>query len=242
MKWVILTALAVGSATVLGAILGLLFKRVNETLRRCLIAAAAGVMLHSAMFGLIAPAMELSHKWRLPLLLFGLLCGFLFLSAIRAISPRLFGSDGQKKQTSSLLFILAMGIHHIPEGIAAGVSFGTGNAADVITVSGGIALQNIPEAMVLIAPMLALGLSELRAAGISLGIALLEALGVLVGFFAISFSMSILPFSLGFAAGTMIYVMLTDMVPDACPADYSQKPIYSALLGFSIMTALSIFL
>ena len=242
MKLVLLTAIAVGSASLLGAVLGLLFKNVNQITQKCLTAASAGIMLHSAMFGLVAPAVDLDHALRIPLLLAGLLGGFLFLSAIRRLSPRLFGASAEGSKTSSLLFLLAMGIHHIPEGIAAGVSFGTGSLADVITVAGGIALQNIPEGMMLIAPLRLLGMHTGRILGISLGISLLEALGVFVGYFAITFSAGILPFALGFAAGAMLFVLLSDMIPSACTIEGSQKPIYFALFGFAIMTALSVFI
>lgn len=240
--WVLLNALAVGSATMLGAALGLIFRRVEDTVQRCMIAFSVGVMLHSVMYGLIEPAIELSHRYRLPLLLFGMLGGFLFLSGIRLLSLRLFGLTNENHRTAALLFIFAMGVHHIPEGIAAGISFGTGDPADVITVSGGIIIQNIPEGMVLIAPLLSLGMSVLQAITVSLSIALLEALGVYFGFFAISFSSALLPFALGFAAGAMLYIMLTDMIPSSCPAEASQKPIYASFFGFSMMSILSYFL
>lgn len=241
MEWVIITAITVGAATMLGAGIGLILRKVSETVRRCMIATATGIMLHSVMFGLIQPALSFSNRYRLPMLLAGLFFGFLFLSFIRAISPKLFGLSKTSPKTASLLFIFAMGIHHIPEGIAAGVSFGTENISDIVTVCGGIILQNIPEGMVLIAPLRALGLKCRQILGISLGISLLEAAGVFLGYGSVSFSTAILPFALGFAAGTMIYVMFTDMIPDSCPAIPSQKPVYCALGGFGVMCVLELF-
>ncbi len=235
MFWVFFTALTVGAATLLGTAAGLLFRCVQECTRRILISSAAGIMLHSAMFGLIQPATELAHACPLPLLLVGLLLGFLFLSGIRRLSPYLLGSMQSEKKTASLLFLLAMGIHHIPEGIAAGVSFGTGSAEDIITVAGGITLQNIPEGLLLVAPLIALGIRPLRILLIGLGISILEAFGVFLGYFASAVSASFLPLSLGFAAGTMLYIMFTDMIPDACPPEPSEKPVYAALFGFGLM-------
>ena len=113
----------------------------------------------------------------------------------------------------ALLFVAAIAIHHFPEGIAAGVSFGTGNLSDAVTVTSGIAFQNIPEAMIIIPPLLKAGTGKKRAAIVAFISGAVEVAGVFFGYFAITLSRGILPFALAFAAGTMLYVIVDDMVP-----------------------------
>jgi len=239
MNRVFLTILVMSLTTMIGALAGLVFRNLKKGGIRCLTAAAGGVMLHAVMFGLIEPAVESSHRFALPLLLTGLLLGYLLLSAIRLLPRRLLGRGISRERMSTVLFVLAMGVHQIPEGIAVGVSFGTGRAEDVLTVAGGIALQNLPESMLLVPPLLSLGVSPLLNLAVSLLIAFLEATGVLVGYLAVSFSISTLPLSLGFSAGCMLYVLLTDMIPDACSDRHGQKGAYAALCGMGVMLLLS---
>ena len=97
-----------------------------------------------------------------------------------------------------MLFVIAIAIHNFPEGIAAGVSFGTDNTTQVLTVAGGIALQNIPEGMVIISPMLASGMSKGRTFIIALLTGVVEVVGTLLGYFAVSVASVILPFALAF--------------------------------------------
>ena len=106
-----------------------------------------------------------------------------------------------------LLFVLAIAIHNLPEGIAAGVGFGSGNAAQAMLIAGGIALQNIPEGMVIIAPMLAAGMSHRRTFLIAVATGVVEVIGTLLGYFAVTVSTAILPFALAFA-GEFIMIQL----------------------------------
>ena len=134
-----------------------------------------------------------------------------------------------------LFFVIAIAIHNLPEGIAAGVSFGTGNTADAITVAGGIALQNIPEGMVIIAPMLASGISSKRTFVIAMMTGVVEVFGTLLGYFAVSISAAILPFALAFAGGTMLYVISDEMIPETHAHGSERGATYSLLAGFCLM-------
>ena len=100
-----------------------------------------------------------------------------------------------------LLFVMAIAIHNLPEGIAAGVGFGTGNMSEALVIAGGIALQNIPEGMIIIAPMLATGMKKGRTFLIALATGVVEVVGTLLGYFAVSISTAVLPFALAFAGG-----------------------------------------
>jgi ZIP family zinc transporter len=134
-----------------------------------------------------------------------------------------------------LLFVMAIAIHNLPEGIAAGVGFGSGNTAEALLIAGGIALQNIPEGMVIIGPMLAAGIKPGKTFAIALGTGLVEVIGTLIGYFAVSVSAAILPFALAFAGGTMLYIISDEMIPETHAHGCERGATYALLVGFCVM-------
>ena len=134
-----------------------------------------------------------------------------------------------------LLFVMAIAIHNLPEGIAAGVGFGAGDVSEAMLIAGGIALQNIPEGMVIIGPMIAAGVKPVRAFVLALATGLIEVLGTFVGFFAVSVSQAILPFALAFAGGTMLYIISDEMIPETHAHGHERGATFSLLTGFCIM-------
>ena len=168
MTIVMLTALGVGGATIFGALLGFIFKKVTNKTNDLFLSFAAGVMLSASIFGLIIPSLESGGKYPVTVLTLGLFSGALLINFLDRLTPhlhKLTGVDNPKsfnhKNTNKvILFVLAIAIHNIPEGIAAGVGFGTGNTKEALTIAFGIALQNLPEGMVIIAPLLSLGMSK----------------------------------------------------------------------------------
>ncbi len=247
MHEVLLTALGVGGATVIGALLGFLFKKPSHKFNDIILSFAAGVMLAAAVVGLILPSLEYGEGF-LPLFITaaGILCGALCLNVIDKIVPHLHKITGVDQETHPektdtlnkvLLFVIAIAIHNLPEGIAAGVSFGDGNISHALTVAGGIALQNIPEGMVIIAPMLIAGMSRGRTFLIALATGLVEVTGTLIGYFAVSLSTAILPFALAFAGGTMLYVISDEMIPETHAHGNERSATYTLLLGFIVMLA-----
>ena len=130
---------------------------------------------------------------------------------------------------------MAIAIHNLPEGIAAGVGFGSGNEAQALFIAGGIALQNIPEGMVIIGPMLAAGVSPKKTLVCALLTGVVEVVGTLIGYFAVSFSAAILPFALAFAGGTMIYVVSDEMIPETHAHGCQRGATYALLVGFCLM-------
>ena len=139
-----------------------------------------------------------------------------------------------QKLSKVLLFVTAIAIHNLPEGIAAGVSFGSGNDAEALLIAGGIALQNIPEGMVIIGPMLASGVSPKRTFLCALATGLVEVVGTFLGYFAVTIASAILPFALAFAGGTMLYVVSDEMIPETHHDD-SRGATYALLVGFCLM-------
>ena len=250
MRMVLLTALGVGGATVIGAIIGFLFKKISHKFSDFVLAFAAGVMLAAAVIGLVLPSLEYGGTGGLPVTVVGVFCGAFALTLLDKLIPhlhRLSGVDQEAhpSQTSQLnkvlLFVMAIGIHNLPEGIAAGVGFGSGNTGEALTIAAGIALQNIPEGMVIIAPMLAAGMSRKRTFLIAMLTGVVEVLGTLLGYFAVTISAAILPFALAFAGGTMLYVISDEMIPETHHGD--ERGTTSFLLaGFCLMLAMSHYL
>ena len=247
---VLLTALGVGGATVIGAVLGFMFKNISHKFSDTVLSFAAGVMLAAAVIGLILPSLEYGGAFGLPVTVVGIFCGALCLNLLDRLVPhlhRLAGADQEshpaqtEKLNKVLLFVMAIAIHNLPEGIAAGVGFGTGDTGEAVTIAAGIALQNIPEGMVIIGPMLAAGMSRGRTLAIALMTGVVEVLGTLIGFFAVSISAAILPFALAFAGGTMLYVISDEMIPETHHADASGVT-YALLVGFCLMLAMSHYL
>ena len=251
MQMVLLTALGVGGATIIGALLGFIFKKVSHAFNDIVLAFAAGVMLAAAVIGLILPSLEYNDHFAVPVTVLGIFCGALSLNLLDRLVPhlhRLTGVDQEAHPHQSeqlnkiLLFVLAIAIHNLPEGIAAGVGFGTGNTSEALTIAFGIALQNIPEGMVIIAPMLAAGISHGRTFVAALATGVVEVIGTLLGFFAVSLSTAILPFALAFAGGTMLYVISDEMIPETHAHGCERGATYSLLAGFCLMLILSYYL
>ncbi len=247
MKWVLLTAFAIGAATVIGSGIGFLVKEIPDRYKDAINGLSGGIMLCAAIIGLIQPAIAAGGKAGALICGAGIMCGALFLTLVNRLAPRLYGIMGidpnaeinRKCLQSTFLFIVAMGIHHFPEGIAAGVSFGTGSVSDIVSVAGGIAIQNIPEGMIVIAPMLHAGISQKRTAAIALCIGLIEVLGTLFGYFAVTVAAEILPFALAFAGGTMLYVICDDVIPQTHGNGHDMVATYSTLAGFCLMLLLN---
>ena len=137
---------------------------------------------------------------------------------------------------------MAIAIHNLPEGIAAGVGFGSGNTAEALLIAGGIALQNIPEGMVIIAPMLAAGISPRRTFICGLATGLVEVVGTLLGYYAVTVATAILPFALAFAGGTMLYVISDEMIPETHAHGSQRGATYALLFGFCLMLVCDVLL
>lgn len=246
---VLLTALGVGGATVIGSAIGFAFKNLSHKFSDIVLSFAAGVMLAAAVLGLILPSVEYGGKWGLLYAVVGIFVGALCLNFVDKLVPhlhKLMGSDEEKHNNANLskvlLFVMAIAIHNLPEGLAAGVGFGSGNTAQALTIAGGIALQNIPEGMVIIGPMLAAGVSKKKTFLCALVTGLVEVVGTIIGYFAVSISTAVLPFMLAFAGGTMLYVISDEMIPETHAHGSQRGATYSLLIGFCLMLVVDVLL
>lgn len=250
MQLALITALGVGGATVLGAALGFCFKRIPHRYNDALLSFAAGVMLAAAIMGLILPAVELGGRHGVWMAALGVFVGALFLTFADRLIPHLHSLAGMEREAHGrnreldriLLFILAIAIHNFPEGVAAGVASGQEDIGNAVSVGVGIMLQNIPEGMIVISPLLLAGVSRGRAFLIASFTGVIEVFGTFLGYFAVSIVSAILPFALAFAGGTMLYVIGDEMIPETHSHGYERLATYSLLAGFVLMLVLDAYL
>ena len=249
MQMVLLTALGVGGATIIGSVIGFLFKEISHAFSDIVLSFAAGVMLAAAVLGFILPSVESGGKAGLIVTITGIFAGAFCLNLIDKLVPhlhRLVGTDTEEHHNANLskvlLFVTAIAIHNLPEGIAAGVGFGSGDTAQAMVIAGGIALQNIPEGMVIIGPMLAAGVTPRRTFLCAMATGLIEVAGTLLGYGAVRIASVILPFALAFAGGTMLYVISDEMIPETHAHGSERGATYALLVGFCLMLVTDVLL
>ena len=249
MELVLLTALGVGGATVFGAARGFLFKNVSHKFSDVVLSFAAGVMLAASIVGLILPSLEHGGDLGIITTVIGIFVGALCLNLVDKLVPHLhkmlepdMESHHNKNLGKVLLFVMAIAIHNLPEGIAAGVGFGSGNTTQALIIAGSIALQNIPEGMVIIGPMLSAGVKKGKTFVIALITGLIEVVGTFIGYFAVSIASVILPFALAFAGGTMLYVISDEMIPETHAHGSQRGATYALLVGFCLMLIMDVVL
>ena len=242
MNLVLLTALGVGGATIIGSVIGFVFKKISHKFSDIVLSFAAGVMLSAAVLGLILPSLDYGGKYGLLITIAGIFAGALCLNLIDKLVPhlhKLVGTDTEEHNNANLskvlLFVTAIAIHNLPEGIAAGVGFGSGDTSRALMIAGGIALQNIPEGMVIIGPMLAAGVTPKKTFLCAMATGLVEVAGTFIGYFAVSIASAVLPFALAFAGGTMLYVISDEMIPETHAHGHERGATYALLVGFCIM-------
>lgn len=227
-------ALGIGGTTLLGTACGFMFNRVTDLWNDIVTAFAAGVMLAAATFGLFVPAMEMGNAF---LLAGGAFCGLLFLRMLGVASGRI--GQGWLRRNPQLMFVLAIALHKFPEGMAGGVALNGMNPAAALTMVIGISLQNLPEGIVMIPPLLAAGVRRRAAAMIALLTGLLNALGVFAGALWGRLVGSVLPVALSFAGGAMLDVIISQMLPQVNGSGRLRFGTLLVLLGFVLMACIN---
>ena len=247
MDMVALTALGVGGATLIGALIGFAIGKVPHKFNDAILGFAAGVMLAASFAGLIQPAIDTGGVWIASI---GLFAGAFFLNLMDKFTPHLHQLTGVEREEHRnnaslqkvLLFVIAIAMHNLPEGVAAGVSFGTEDTSAALTVAAGIALQNIPEGMIIIGPLLTAGVSRRRTLLIASATGLVEVVGTFLGYAAVHAVSALLPFALAFAGGTMLYVISDEMIPETHAHGYERMATYSLLAGLAVMLILDYYI
>lgn len=237
-----------GGSTVVGMLGGLAVRRIPHSMNDMILGFSAGVMLAAAVFGLITPAFSGNGSVIVPVL--GVMAGALMISVLDRAVPHLhgiIGTDGERRTTGgtgdkTLLFVAAIALHKIPEGLATGVSFGTEALEDLAVVAGSVSLQNVPEAFVVVAPLVSIGVSASRVAGISLAIAAVSMVSVVAGCLLVSWFSSAVAFLLSSAGGAMLYVISDEMIPETHSHGYEKQATFALISGFLLVIVLQRFL
>ncbi|MGC8766008.1 MAG: ZIP family metal transporter [Brevinematia bacterium] len=243
--------------TGLGALTVVFFKKINQKFLDLMLGFAAGVMIAASFWSLLEPAIELSKSSKLPVWLppaAGFLLGAVVLRLIDLTLPHLHieapieEKEGFKTKLSrSILLILAITIHNIPEGLAIGVAFGAAgenvpgaSIYGAIALAIGIGLQNFPEGMAVAFPIRRDGNSRLKSFFYGQLSGIVEPIAAIAGFLSTSIARSILPYALAFAAGAMIYVVIEEVIPEAERNKNTDIATMGAIAGFIIMMILDI--
>ena len=244
-----ISAIGLCGASLIGSIIGLFFKDLSHKAHDTIMGYCAGIMLAASVVGLILPAVDGAGTQGWWMVAIGVVAGALFLNVLDAITPHLHAITGLEPEAhvnnanlnKVLLFVLAIALHKLPEGIAAGVGFNEPDSSGAWSVTLGIALQNVPEGMVIISPLILAGVSRMRTLIISLVIGMLEIIGVWIGYGMGAISAVMLPIMLAFAGGAMLYVVSDEMIPETHAHGYQKIATYALLFGFMTLVFIQYF-
>ena len=234
-----LASLAAGLATGAGALPVLFTTKISDKLLDIMLGFSAGVMLAATSFSLIVPAIDLGGHW---VAVFGIILGASVLHLIDRSIPHfhpILGIEGPPSKLSRVwLFVIAITIHNFPEGLAVGVSFGSGNVAAGLVVAMAIGLQNMPEGLAVALPLLREGYSRRKSLWYGTLTGLVEPIGGLLGAALVSIFHPILPWALAFAAGAMLFVVSDEMIPESHRKGFEREATFGLIVGFVIMMLL----
>lgn len=229
--------------------------KIKPGIQKALLGFASGVMTAASVWSLLIPAMDMSeYMGKLSFLpaLIGFLGGIFFLLLMDRLIPHLhLGSDKPEGPESQLkrttMMMLAVTIHNLPEGCAAGAVFaGVLMGQSEVTLAGamalsvGIAIQNFPEGAIISLPLKSEGISKWRAFGAGVLSGVVEPIGALLAVFMASVVTPALPYLLSFAAGAMIYVVVEELIPEASEGEHSNIGTIGYAVGFAVMMVLDV--
>jgi ZIP family zinc transporter len=243
--------------TVLGAAAVFFFRSIDRRILDGMLGFAAGVMIAASFWSLLSPAIEMAAGGRLPAWLpatTGFLLGCLFLWGLDRLLPHLhLGFPIEQAEgvhthwQRSVLLILAITLHNIPEGLAVGVAFGALSAglpsvtlAGAIALALGIGIQNFPEGTAVAVPLRREGMSRLRSFWYGQLSAVVEPIAGVIGAAAVTLAQPILPYALSFAAGAMIFVVVEELIPESQIGKNTDIATLGAVLGFAAMMTLDV--
>jgi ZIP family zinc transporter len=243
--------------TALGASLVFFFREIERRVLDAMLGFAAGVMIAASFWSLLAPAIKLSADSGLPSFLppvIGFLAGGGFLWAIDRVLPHLHigfpieEAEGLKTPwRRSVLLVLAITLHNIPEGLAVGVAFGAlaaalpgASLAGAVALALGIGIQNFPEGAAVSVPLRREGLGRFKSFWYGQLSGVVEPIAGVLGAVAVVLARPILPYALGFAAGAMIYVVVEELIPEAQREQNTHIATFGAMLGFAVMMVLDV--
>ena len=243
--------------TGLGAGVVFIFKNINRKVLDGMLGFASGVMIAASFWSLLAPAIEMAEESNIPAWIpavVGFLLGGVFLSILDKVLPHLHigfpMKEAEGRKTSwrrSILLVLAITLHNIPEGLAVGVAFGALNAnlpsvslSGAITLALGIGIQNFPEGAAVSVPLRRDGLSCFKSFWYGQLSGIVEPIAGVLGAAAVILIKPILPYALSFAAGAMIFVVVEELIPESQLEKNTDLATMCTMLGFAVMMTLDI--
>lgn len=246
-----IASLIAGLGTGIGALPVLLPLVPSEKLEGVLLGIGGGIMLAATSFSLIVPgtaaAEDLGYSRAIAAIIMGIgICiggGLLWIVHNRFPHEHIFkGQEGPEADNLKRiwLFVAAITLHNFPEGLAVGVGFGSGNTSQALTLTLGIALQNMPEGLVVAWSLRSLKYSPLYALGVSTLTGLVEPVGGIIGAGIVSIAQEALPWGMAFAAGAMLFVIVDEIIPDISQKSLGQSGTLGLMAGFVIMMCLDI--
>lgn len=239
-------SLLAGMSTGVGALFVFLVRELSDRVEDSLLSAAAGVMLAASFFSLLLPGIEYGEEltgatWTAALMVIaGILSGAILLYYLHQRLPHehfIMGREGpdMAKVRRIWLFIIAIALHNFPEGMAVGVGFAGGNVNNGVALAIGIGLQNMPEGLAVAVSLLAIRHSRLQAFGIAFLTGLVEPVGGLFGSAMVWLAQPLMPWTLGFAAGAMLFIISDEIIPETHRGRYKTLATFSLLAGFVVM-------
>lgn len=241
-------SLAAGLATGLGALPVLFIRQVSARLQNTLLGFAAGVMLSASFFSLIIPGLayaeaDLGSRTGAVLIVSAAVllgAGVLLWLNRRVPHEHFILGPSPKTLRRIWLFVIAITLHNVPEGLAVGVGFGSGDLSKATTLAIGIGLQNVPEGLAVATALVSQKYSRLSAAAIATATGLVEPIGGLLGVTAVSLFSPLLPWALGFAAGAMIFVISNEIVPETHRKGHEDRATAGLMIGVVVMMILDV--
>ena len=223
--------------------MGFIVRKIPHKLNDIFLGFCAGMMLAAAIVCLALPAVEAAGDGGLWQVALGVIAGAFVISMLDRLTPHLHnltGLDPEEHEHNStlnrvMLFVIAIAIHKLPEGMATGVAFDASHLANADALSLTIALQNVPEGMVVVTPLLVAGVKTWRTLMVALVVASLEMSGVFLGYWLGSLSEVLLPPMMGMAAGAMLYVISDEMIPETHSHGYQKAATFAMIFGFVTM-------
>ena len=251
----VLASLAAGLAAGIGALPVFLVDRASRRLQDVLLGSAAGIMLAATCFSLLLPGLQIAALRTGGVLAGGLLVGAGVMAGAIGLwlAHRLLPHEHIIKGKESLgggllprnvrriwLFVLAITLHNVPEGLAVGVGVASGEAADGLALTIGIFVQNLPEGFVVALALLPLGWSRLQAVLVALATGAVETVGGFVGAGAVTLSTAVLPWALAAAAGAMLFVINHEIIPETHENGHETPATFGVVGGFILMMLLDV--
>ncbi len=245
MVYGLIAGMCVVLASVFGSSLGLIFKKISHKLNDTILGFAAGVMLAAAFLGLLPTAFGSGGMPTISLAVIGVIAGAAFISLIDRFVPHIHFDNGEMKESETksngsrtLLLIIAIAIHNIPEGLATGIVFGNGVTDSALLVAISMVIQKIPEGLIVIVPLLSMGLSRAKAFRISLVVSAMMIPGVIIGIILGSLPALLTSFFYAFTFGAIVYVISDEIIPESHEHGYQRAATFALIVGVLTVTVM----